>query len=254
MTETLPDYLDHIYKAVIFEGKLHAPMEACGFIVQTKDSQEIQVIPCANQAGEEGNQMFILDSTTFAEIEETYDILAIYHTHPTTAATPSDADIKGCRKSNHPWLICNPFEETFYYFLPSTEMPKRPLLGREFSWGTYDCYSLLKEFYETEIKIELPEFDRGLLFEWETNESWNKFEEGFGTAGFETLSSGVPLQKGDVFLMNIGSRKINHCAVLVYPDKNIFYHHLYGRKSEEAIYGGWFSQVTRKVLRHSTNL
>lgn len=236
--------------SIIKDGLQRHPQEACGYIVNT-DGEE-RTIALSNLAGEKyGQQMFIMDQSTVETIKQTSEILAIYHTHPNSSPIPSMEDRVGCKKSNLPWVILNPHSKEFNYILPSEISYNIPILGRQFAWGIFDCYALLQDFYREKFKIELKDFDRGLLFEWDRSD-WNRFEDNFVEAGFFELPARSRLQMGDVFLMAIGANRINHCGVLAEPSRNIFYHHLVERKSEASVYGGWFAQVTQKVLRHNS--
>lgn len=234
--------------AIIADGLQRYPLEACGYIVNTKGVEE--TIALSNLAGEKyGEKMFIMDQTTALTIRQTSEILAIYHTHPHSSPAPSIEDLVGCKKSGIDWFILNPHSGEYNYISPSEITYNIPLLGRKFAWGIFDCYALLQDYYREILKIELKDFDRGLLFEWNSGD-WNRFEENFESAGFRELGSREKLKAGDVFLMNIGSDKINHCGVLAEPNRNVFYHHLLDRKSEGAVYGGWYKQVTRKTVRY----
>jgi proteasome lid subunit RPN8/RPN11 len=243
--------------------KVH-PREGCGFILLKEGRQSF--FPCANVAetysytnadGEVveedmGERMFILDPSSVVLASTRGKVLAIAHTHPHTSSLPSDADKASCKKTKLPWLIVSPHDKSFSLVDPSDPIVEIPLLGRVFTWGVYDCYSLLQAYYLKEFGIKLPDFERGLLYAWDDGQ-WSKFEENFEAAGFKkigTTLSEIPLQKGDVFLMNLNSDNINHCAIFVEPDRNIIYHHVVGRLSEPAVYGSWYRDITRVILRH----
>lgn len=241
---------DVIKKQIIEEGLKAYPRECCGFILSVADEQQLYPVP--NDAGDWGEDFFILDASHWVEADSKGDILAIYHTHPITSSKPSEPDKEACKRSGVPWVVCSPKLAEFSIIYPDNVETSAPILGRSFVWGMWDCYGLVKDVYLQELNIELPNIDRGKLFGWETDPQWNVIEDNMHFAGFETISRKNPLQKYDAFLMAINSpfRKINHCGVLMEPDKNIFYHHLMGRLSEAAVYGGWFQQVTVKVVRH----
>lgn len=233
--------------AIIQDGLRRYPQEACGFIVCGEGGEE--VYPTANIAGEAAEQMFMLDTSAIAEVKARGKLLAIYHTHPHTPPDPSLEDLVGCKKSGEHWVICSPHTGELKVIDPVKVTVTIPLLGRKFSWGVFDCYALVKDWYAQELGEELPEFDRGMFGAWDKEGEWNKFEENFCAVGFEEVAPRAALHKGDVFLMNIRSEVINHCAVLVDPDKNLFMHHLVDRLSELAVYGGWWTNVTRRVVR-----
>lgn len=243
--------------------KVH-PREGCGFVLE-KDGEQ-SFFACANVAEtysytnanglvvEEdlGERMFVLDPSSVIIAGLRGKVLAIAHTHPHTSSNPSDADRAACKKTKLPWLIVSPHDSSFSLINPTDPLTDAPLLGNDFTWGVYDCYALLQTYYHREFGITLPDFERGLLLEWETGR-WERFEKGFEEAGFEKIGSDstkITLHKGDVFLMNLNSPNVNHCAVLADPERNIIFHHVMDRKSESAIYGGWYRDITRHVLRH----
>jgi proteasome lid subunit RPN8/RPN11 len=246
----LEDLTEQTKQSIIEQGLKCSPIEACGFIVQQPRSQT--VIHCKNIAGTQyGEDMFVLDGAAMAKAAMTGDIRAIYHTHPIGSSEPSYADRVGCVRSQIPWVVCSPLNRDFQIILPTDPLLEKPLLGRPFCWGIFDCYSLVQDYYKQEFNISLPDYDRGMLFQWDYDPQWNHFEDKFQDFGFYELLEGESfLQKGDIFLMSIGSRKINHCAVLHQPDRNIFYHHLLDHLSEAAVYGGQWRMLTRKILRH----
>ena len=78
---------------------------------------------------------------------------------------------------------------------------KAPLIGRTFRHGVTDCYSLIKDYYEIEKGIVLPEFPRD--WEWWKQGEQNLFEQGFTKAGFVRIDASEA-KPGDVWLARIG--------------------------------------------------
>ena len=71
---------------------------------------------------------------------------------------PSQADRVACEATALPWFIVS---------FPSghwTELRPQgyaaPLVGREWSHGVLDCYSLIRDWYAQERGIDLPDFPR----------------------------------------------------------------------------------------------
>jgi cell wall-associated NlpC family hydrolase len=122
-----------------------------------------------------------------------------------------------------------------------------PFLGRPWVYGIYDCYSLFRDFYKREFNIQLADYNRGAEFEWASPE-WRMFEKNVKDQGFVEVESAE--RKGDMLLMQLQSPFPNHTGVLTNPSRNIFYHHLLDRFSEENVYGGYWAKHTNKVLRH----
>lgn len=142
-------------------------------------------------------------------------LLAVVHSHPDNVAAPSSMDMQGQINTAVPWGIIGTDGEvandiTWW----GKGAPKQPLIGRTFRHGVTDCYALIKDYYEMERGIELPEFPRD--WEWWKEGKQNLFEMGFEKAGFEKIDASEA-QPGDVWLARIGGEMdvANHGGVLI---------------------------------------
>jgi len=218
------------------------PKEACGLVVVVKGRE--RYIPCKNLAPN-ASDMFILDPEDYAAAENLGEITAVFHSHPKTAAAPSEADRIACESSGLPWVICNPVVNTWAELAPCGF--KAPLVGREYTWGVADCWSLVRDWY-IENNILLPDWPRPAdPREFERNPI---FDECWAAAGFSLIDEEEELKRGDALLMRINSKGLDHCAV--YIGDSMILHHLAGRLSSRDIYGGggWYEVITGKRLRH----
>lgn len=218
-------------------AKADAPREACGLVVIVK-GREIY-FPCRNEA--ENQSDFIMSAEDYARAEDMGDIVEILHSHPEGKPDPSQADLVSCERSGLPWSIYSVSMGTWRTISPSGY--KAPLIGREFSHGVNDCYSLIIDFYREEYGINLLDFER--REEW-----WNKgddlYMENFRKAGFE-ITNDAP-KRGDVILMQIQSKVVNHAGI--YMGDNIMMHHLIKRLSCREVFGGWYLKNTRAIIRY----
>lgn len=218
------------------------PKEACGLVVVVKGRE--RYIPCQNLAPN-ARDMFILDPEDYAAAEELGEITAVFHSHPKTAAAPSEADRIACESSGLPWVICNPVVDTWAELAPCGF--EAPLIGREYTWAVADCWTLIRDWY-IENNILLPDWPRPAdPKEFENNPI---FDECWATAGFSLIDEEEELKRGDALLMRINSKGLDHCAV--YIGDSMILHHLAGRLSSRDIYGGggWYETITGKRLRH----
>ena len=121
----------------------------------------------------------------------------------------------------------------------------RSLVGREWSHGVLDCYALVRDWYQLERGVDLPNFAR---FDdwWKRGE--NLYIENFARAGFAPVDAS-DLQAGDCFLMQVASSVPNHAAV--YLGDGLILHHLQGRLSSRDVYGGYWQKVTTHILRYT---
>ncbi|WEU67280.1 C40 family peptidase [Xanthomonas phage JGB6] len=119
-----------------------------------------------------------------------------------------------------------------------------PLVGREFHHGILDCYTLVRDYYQQEMNITLKDYERADGW-WERGE--NLYMKNLEDCGFYQVSE-REIKVGDMILMQIRSNEPNHAGV--YLGDGLFLHHLYGRLSSRDVYGGYWRDATRFVVRH----
>jgi proteasome lid subunit RPN8/RPN11 len=225
------------------------PRECCGLVVVVKG--RARYIACANAAS--GTEHFVLPAEDYAAAEELGEIIAVVHSHPDTPAAPSQADLVSCETSGLQWHIVRvdlvdgaPVAGEIVSFEPTGY--EAPLVGRQFAHGVLDCYQLIVDWYARERGITLKQFARA--DEWWNDGKSDLYTEGFPQAGFARIADGEQPQTGDVILMQIRAKNgvPNHAAI--YLGDGLMLHHLYGRLSSRDIFGGYFLENTRAILRY----
>ncbi len=223
------------------------PRECCGLVVATAAGE--QYVPCRNTA-ETPSEHFRLPAEDFADAEDQGELLAVVHSHPNAAATPSDADRVMCEASGLRWHIVSvgqvtgePAECVDLQTIDPCGY-EAPLIGREFAHGVLDCYSLVRDFYARELGIALSQYHR-------EDDWWEKGQELYSmdrlqAEGFQPIAG--ELQHGDMILMQIRSPVPNHAGV--YLGDGQMLHHLHGRLSERVPYGGMWAERTCYIVRH----
>jgi cell wall-associated NlpC family hydrolase len=189
-----------------------------------------------------GTDQFVIHPEDYAAADDQGQIVGVVHSHPGLPPNPSQADKVACEASGLPWFIVGIPSEDWAQLEPCGYIA--PLVGREWSHGVLDCYALLRDWYQAERGIELPNYER---FDdwWKRGE--NLYLKNFAGAGFQALESDDP-QPGDCFLMQVASPVPNHAAV--YLGDGLILHHLQGRLSSRDVYGGYWQKVTTHVLRY----
>lgn len=216
------------------------PREACGLLVN--QGVEIFYWPCRNDAAAGATDHFILNPEDYAAADAAGDILAIIHSHPDSSPEPSQADRVACEATGLPWHIVS--WPALAWASCQPEGYKAPLIGRVWSHGVLDCYSIIRDWYQLERGITLPDFPR--------EDNWwrkgkNLYVDNFKAAGFVEVADGKP-QHGDVLLMQVLSDVANHGAI--YLDGDFILHHLHNRLSCREVYGGYYRKHCVKVLRY----
>lgn len=218
------------------------PEEICGVIGVYKG--KYKYIRCENISENKKNN-FVLNPIDYAKAEDMMEITHIVHSHPNVKPEPSQADLVSIEKGVLPWLIVNP--RTSEHTITEPSGYSAPMIGREFSFGILDCYSIIKDYYSRELDIELPEPERTDKF-WERGE--NLYVDNFASAGFERIQFDTinDLKANDIILMMASSSIANHAAVYLGDSKMI--HHMQNRLSSIDVYGGYWLKHTWGVLRH----
>lgn len=234
--KTLAEIRAHAAQEYQLRDAAGKPRESCGLVVVVRGKP--RYIPVRNIA--ERNEHFVMHAEDQASAEDLGEVVLVVHSHPNIAPLPSQADLVGCEQSGLPWLIVNWPTGAVHQFKPSGYVA--PLYGRQFAHGVLDCYQLIKDYYERELRIVLPDPVR-------EDEWWlkgqNLYLENFSAAGFEVVRSP---QKHDVLLMRVGAPVPNHGAI--YLGDGCIAHHQMGRLSSRDRFGGWYEKVSTHILRH----
>jgi proteasome lid subunit RPN8/RPN11 len=229
-------------KALALEhARAEYPREACGLLVIRK-GREVYA-RCRNIGV--GTDQFVIHPEDYAAADIQGEIVGVVHSHPGMSPEPSQADRVACEASGLPWHIVGFPSEDWVRIEPTGFVA--PLVGREWSHGVLDCYSLVRDWFRSERGVLLPNFAR---FDdwWKRGE--NLYLDNFAQVGFEVINSADlrSLQPGDCFLMQVASPVPNHAAV--YLGDGLILHHLQGRLSSRDVYGGYWQKVTTHTLRY----
>lgn len=230
------------------EAAAQYPNEACGLVVAHGKKQKF--IPCKNAASDPLHA-FEISIEEWQTVADQYEIIGVWHSHPNMTNVPSECDLVGCENSEVPWFITGvTLDEGFIFTETSTTNPSGFMLdylGRPYSYGVIDCYSLVVDYYKKEYGIELPRLpeNRSTRF-WETDPPQPLMEEACELIGMEVVHD-TP-QVGDLFLIQTCGKVANHVAIYIGDD--MILHHCENRLSARAIYGGYWHKHTVRHLRH----
>ena len=119
-----------------------------------------------------------------------------------------------------------------------------PLIGREFVYGTQDCYSLLRDYYALH-GIDFPDFERPENLE-STDSIFLRYAKtlGFALIDFDDR------EEGDVLIMRLGTRTPMHAAIYLAGDRIL--HQRMDSISAVEPFGRYYRQSVAAVYRYAT--
>jgi proteasome lid subunit RPN8/RPN11 len=213
------------------------PLEACGLVIDNT------YYACKNVADKPKDD-FLIHPEEQLNLLSNGPIQAVIHSHINQKVrTLSEADMVNQQKMKIPWgvvFVNNGVPSPVIFF--GDEVPIVPLEKREFIFGIYDCWTLIKDYYKLNRNVVLRNAPRD--WEWwvDTPEKDfysldNAHEQGF------TETSVGELQEGDLVLGHIHSKVVNHGGI--YIGQGLILHHLAGRYSRKEPIGPWI-----KFIRH----
>lgn len=215
------------------------PQECCGVVTQKGRVQKYHALTNIHREPEEH---FEPDHAEYAEALEAGTLIAVVHSHTGDGATtlPSAHDECMCNEFEVPFVIVSLPEGDMRIVEPST----RPLIGRPWSLGSYDCWGLIMAWHK-EQGIELPDFRKDYEW-WKPEHGENLYQDFYQEAGL--VATGKDPEPGDVIIMQLQADVWNHGGI--YLGDNQMMHHLSGRLSTTDIYSGWYQEKTVLVCRH----
>lgn len=224
---------------IMRHAKDEYPREACGVITQKSRVQKYHRIKNVHP---EPENHFEMDACEYAEACEHGEVIAIFHTHCGDGATtlPSAHDTCICDEMGVTWIIVSLPEGDMRFVEPQS----RPLTGRPWSLGSYDCWGLVMAWHK-EHGVTLNDFRKPYEW-WKPEHGENLYEENYLKEGF--LPTNQEPKPGDMIMMQLQSGVINHAGI--YVGENQLLHHAYGKLSRLDIYSGWYQEHTRLIVRH----
>jgi len=234
------------------------PYEMCGVLYADKDTGVPTFKECPNVHPDPKN-WFRIDAKTVAGFSIAgHSILAYVHSHPNGSSQPSPEDIVEMNLQNKPYIIVGCESKTVETWQPTTE----PLVGRNYVHGKQDCYTIVRDYYQRECGIILPDFDREDRW-WENADGPSLYAENFKQAGFHQIEP-HQVRKHDVMLCYWGqTQHVNHALIYLGSEANfiseeiqptigtrLFLHHPYNSLSTICILGEERLATVAYFLRH----
>ena len=222
-----------LYEEIEQHFKKEYPREGCGVLAVVKGKK--QWFPVKNIAN--NNDDFVMDSDEYIKIMLTSDIIGIVHNHIDASPEPGETDIQQCNVLGIPYYLFSYPEMELKVLQPENNYTD--LYGREYKFGTVDCFEAMRDYLITK-NITIPP---RALFE----DDW--YDKGLDYFSSEVIKSwgGQPvdldkIQENDVLIFRVQEIVNNHCGV--YIGNDIFYHHAVNRLScRESLYPFWYQYL-----------
>lgn len=239
-----------IYDVIDAHAIAEYPREACGLLVVVKGRR--RYVPCHNAAERPGDH-FVISGREYSDAEDLGEVVALVHSHPDVSAVPSEGDRVMCEASGVPWVIVavhKGADGAPHIAGRSETRPSgytAPLVGRQWHHGVLDCWALCRDWYAQEMGATMPNPPRADDW-WNDGHSSLYSEDALSAAGFVKVPVSE-IQRGDMILMQIRSRNLvpNHAAI--YLGDGLMLHHLHGRLSSRDVFGGYWLENTRVIVR-----
>jgi proteasome lid subunit RPN8/RPN11 len=227
----------NVVAAALDHAAACVPKESCGVVADGA------YWPLDNRATEFDS--FIMDRRGYCRIDAAHRVEAIVHSHVLLPPIASEADCAMCEKLGLPWLIVSHPGGRWTVIEPAGW--QAPLIGRQWAWGTQDCYGLVRDGLRAFTGIALPDFPRD--WQW-WKDGGDMIAEHFAPSGFRPMPEETPPQHCDVMAMRIRSPVANHLALFQAPDRIL--HQMLGRLSVRELYDGFYQDATVLHLRHES--
>lgn len=218
------------------------PNEMCGFLLAD------EFIPVHNVHDDPAHN-FTLDPRQYARYAR--EIIAIVHSHTRDKKehrlfdlrTPSYQDMIGQKRSNVPWLIVGTEGLSVSEPLQFPRVPNNHYLQREFLWFINDCYTLVQDWYQFELGIELRDYE--LIGDYSDIRNIDDvFEPYINDYGFVDIELD-DIQRGDLILLDNGGFKNNHLGI--FTGSGILHQDTLSAEVPMATFAGRMKRVLRYV-------
>ena len=229
------------------------PCEACGLIYAGDDEKPVWV-ECKNVSDDPENN-FLIAPSEYLEVESKGKIVGCWHTHCDIPPNASDADKQGCINTQVPWFIGSVYKEGVKFRFEGLKEVrpdngyKAPLIGRPYSYGVFDCFSLARDYFKQVLGIDIPNIPRVEQI-WKTEDDY-MHRMAANVFDLVRLPDGTPPHIGDVFFIQTGTFGADHIAIYVGNDRIL--HQMRNKLSKEDTYGGsYWQEHTLSHWRHKS--
>lgn len=232
----------------------NSPKESGGLFIKNKLGK-LKLIYCENVSPEPEFHYLISDED-LEKAKKGGQIFGYWHSHLKENEL-SQADIVVAEKLNINSIVYCIEKDQFHIYEPiGFEMP---YVGRRRYYGVLDCLTLVMDYYQRELNINIPYIShpifKGKDFSWINTINPEEFliigKDFLVSNGFKEIER-ESLQKHDLIVIQVEKFRIpTHFGI--YLDNNRFLHQL-DDVSDISIYGKYWRNRTKLTYRHSALL
>ena len=219
------------------------PKECCGLLVD--NNKNLEIFKCKNIALDQENN-FSINPEDYLKASLSGKIIAFYHSH-CSEKNPNSFSILDKLNSIHHKL------PIILYYIPTNEFKifnssklDCEYIGRPFEFNVSDCFTLVRNFYEKEYNILLPDILRN--DKWE-KEDQNRIINNIEKYGFSLIKDDA-LEFGDIILI-YNTKRIAPSHFMIYLNNNQVLHHRFQGYSTIEHFGEEYRKQTYGVARYN---
>jgi len=194
-------------------SKSNLSEESCGLILE-KDGQ-MSCLKCENVANDKV-QDFQISLNDYLNAKEKYNILYIYHSHINDNEDFSEIDKLHSNEIAINYILYHVKSDKFKIY-ESNDFGRR-YIGRFYEYKKYDCFTLVRDFYREELKIDLKFNSNIFNNRLEDIEVYQEAENHYAINNFVKIDR-KDIQKYDLLLLNSFNKIGSHFAIYSGDDK-----------------------------------
>jgi proteasome lid subunit RPN8/RPN11 len=164
------------------------------------------------------------------------EVISYWHSHVNGKQDFSPSDLNSMYASGLPSLLYNVLFGSFDYRSPVNT--NQPYLGRQWEFAWTDCYTIIRDFYQRELAIDLPApKHNGNPTPWKDsgwNDALHLLPSHFDKLALDPATDSAQAQPYDILLFHgAGGRNPSHLGLLLPTTQGFqMLHHPYQRYSE----------------------
>lgn len=231
------------HQEIIEHAESNKEEEICGLVILNKDLTVR--VKRLNNSSSTPKECFAISAQDFINNKIKNKILSIYHSHPFTDEEPSKQDILVSEELGIPYLIYSLKSNNFFLYYPESYIPDS-LIGRPYIKGLYECTCLLKDYFISELNINITKWNKNYWLtesDKEANQQLNKIlNKNLNKVEINNI------KKHDVIVFEVKQEARRHVGVYIGDD--YFIHQCGNTISRRQILDNRWQAKIKELYRH----